>query len=101
MDAWWLSADTPVCHRQSVTCSTIVGGMTTRLPRGTRTTPKRLGYAIEEADKLRLEKIAEKSGVSAAVFVELMVRNLPLTDQGIPTWMPPQDRDGELPIDSA
>lgn len=60
----------------------------------------RLGYAIEEADKQDLERIARRSGVSAAVFVELMVRNLPLTDQGIPEWMPPLSRDGELPIDT-
>jgi hypothetical protein len=75
--------------------------MAYRLPRDTRTKAVRLGYAIEEADKLRLESIAAKSGLSAAAFVELMVRNLPLTDQGIPEWIPPLDRDGELPIDSA
>jgi hypothetical protein len=44
-----------------------------RLPRNTRTKSVRLGYAIEEAVKLDLERYAAAGGVSAAVFVELMV----------------------------
>ncbi|TFC01500.1 hypothetical protein E3O42_10320 [Cryobacterium adonitolivorans] len=68
-----------------------------RLPRNTRTKSVRLGYAIEEADKLELERIAAKGGVSAAVFVELMVRNLPLTAEGLPEWMPTTSNE-ELPI---
>ncbi|WP_104198704.1 hypothetical protein [Cryobacterium sp. Y29] len=58
-----------------------------RLPRNTRTKSVRLGYAIEEAVKLDLERYAAAGGVSAAVFVELMVKNLPLNDEGLPVWM--------------
>lgn len=69
-----------------------------RLPRNTRTTPVRLAYAIEQADKLELERLAAKGGVSAAMFVELMVRNLPLTADGLPEWLPLKSASEELPI---
>ena len=63
--------------------------------------PIGLGWAVERDAKLRFEAIAAKANVSAAVLFEMAVDNLPLTDQGIPSWMPPLTRDGELPIDSA
>jgi hypothetical protein len=75
-----------------------------RLPRGTRITPVRLGWAIEEKKKQRLERLAAHAGVSSAVFLERMIDQLDmdLTDQGLPTWWPVElPRDGELPIDSA
>lgn len=68
--------------------------------RGTRVQPKALGYEVELESKQRFEAIAARMKVSNSVFFEQVVEHLELTDQGIPTWAPPLDRDGELPIDS-
>lgn len=63
--------------------------------------PVQLAYTVEGASKSRFEAIAKRSGMTGAVFFEAVVDHLELTDQGIPSWVPPLDRDGELPIDTA
>ena len=75
-----------------------------RLPRGTRVQPVRVSWLIEEERKKRFEQLAERVGVSAAVFFERVVDHLgeELTDRGLPNWWPaPEPRDGELPIERA
>lgn len=71
-----------------------------RRPRGTLQKRAAFGIAIEEEKKLRFEAIAAKSGMTSALFLEAMIDHLELTDQGIPPWVPPLSRDGELPIDA-
>lgn len=77
------------------------GGMAKRRPRGSLIDPVGVHWDVEREYKQKFEAIAEKADVSAAVLFELVVANLPLTDQGIPVWMPERSRDGELPIDTA
>jgi len=57
------------------------------------------GWRIKLANKKRVAAIAKASGISESYLVDLMVENLPLTDQGIPTWLPEKDRSEELPIE--
>ena len=67
-----------------------------RLPRGTRLNPKRVGWLIEESKKLRFEQMADRCGVSAAVFLERVVDHLEteVTDRGAPSWwLEPAPRD--------
>jgi len=71
-----------------------------RRPRGTLNSPATLGWEVEKEKRERFIEIAKRADVSAAVLFEMVVDHLELTDQGIPTWMPEQDRAGELPIDS-
>ncbi len=80
----------------------MVGRMATsrRRERGTRVDPVAVGYEVERAAKQRFEAIANHAGVSGSVLFEQMVEHVELNDQGIPVWMPPRERDGELPIDS-
>ncbi len=66
--------------------------------------PVRASWLIEEKRKKRFEQLAERAGVSAAVFLERVIDHLEeeLTDRGLPNWWPaPEPRDGELPIDTA
>jgi len=72
-----------------------------RRPRGTMKDPVVPGWKIERASKLRIESMARNANVSAAVMLELLAEHVELTNQGIPVWMPEQNRDGELPINSA
>ncbi|MDZ5146365.1 hypothetical protein [Microbacterium testaceum] len=72
-----------------------------RRERGTMINPKPLTYMVSGAVKERFEAIAKRSGMTGALFFEAIVEHLELTDQGIPPWVPPLDRDGELPIDTA
>lgn len=72
-----------------------------RRARGTMVQPVQLTYTVESTSKSRFEAIAKRSGMTGAVFFEAVVDHLELTDQGIPPWVPPLDRDGELPIDTA
>ncbi|WP_181431234.1 hypothetical protein [Curtobacterium sp. MCBD17_021] len=72
-----------------------------RRPRGTLVDPVLPGWRIERAAKERLETLARNAGVSAAVMVELLTEHVEVTDQGIPVWMPEQDRRQELPIPAA
>ncbi|WIB72618.1 hypothetical protein [Curtobacterium sp. MCBD17_026] len=69
-----------------------------RRPRGTMVDPVTPGWRIERAAKDRVEAWARNAGVSAAVMVELLTEHVEVTDQGIPVWMPEQDRREELPI---
>lgn len=69
--------------------------------RGSLIDPVIPGWRIERQSKERAEAIASRAGVSTSELIEQLLEHVELTDQGIPTWMPPQDRDGELPIDTA
>ena len=68
-----------------------------RRARGTLTNPTPIGYEVERASKERFDAIAERSGVSSAVFFERVVENIELTSAGIPVWWPEQTNE-ELPI---
>jgi hypothetical protein len=70
-----------------------------RRPRGTMEHPVTPGWKIERASKERIDEIAQRAGISSSYLVELLAEHVELTDQGIPTWLPPLNRDGELPID--
>lgn len=63
------------------------------------THPVTPGWKIEREAKERIDAIAKRSGISASYLVELMAEHVELTEQGIPAWLPPLSRDGELPID--
>ncbi|MCJ0700223.1 hypothetical protein FRIG_03585 [Frigoribacterium faeni] len=60
-----------------------------------------MGYVVERPSKEKFDAIAVRAGISSAVLFEQVVDHLELTDQGIPTWMTPLERDGELPIGPA
>jgi len=60
-----------------------------------------MGYVVERLSKEKFDAIAVKAGISSAVLFEMVVDHLELTDQGLPVWLPAQNRDGELPINSA
>ncbi|GAB6855978.1 hypothetical protein [Microbacterium xylanilyticum] len=66
---------------------------------GSIESPVLISWRIETSTRERVKELAKLSGMSSSAFVDQMVANLPLTDQGIPSWVPPLDRDGELPID--
>ena len=75
-----------------------------RRPRGTRVAPVRVAWEIVRDRKERFELLARRAGVSASVFLELVIDHLEdeLTDRGVPEWMPqPEPNEGELPIDTA
>ncbi len=75
-----------------------------RRPRGTRVAPVRVAWEIERVRKERFDQLARQAGVSASVFLELVIDHLEgeLTDRGVPEWMPqPEPDEGELPIDTA
>jgi len=70
-----------------------------RRPRGSLVDPIALGYEVERAAKIKLDRIAENAGVSSSVMFEHIVEHLQLTDQGLPVTWPEKSRDEELPID--
>ncbi|WP_157372183.1 hypothetical protein [Arthrobacter sp. Soil736] len=75
--------------------------MADRLPWGTRKEPVRLGWAIEGARKKRLDAMAERAGVSSAVFLEAMIDHVEaeVTAEGLPSWWSHQK--GVLPLPAA
>lgn len=74
-----------------------------RRPRGTLVDPVLLGWSVERASKARFEAIADRLGVSSAVFFERVEAHLELDARGVPVWWdyPVPSNDGELPIDEA
>lgn len=77
-------------------------GAREKLPRrkmGAILDPVLVSWRLERTTRETVKTIAKRSGMSSSEFVDRMVANLELTDQGIPKWVPPLDRDGELPID--
>ena len=72
-----------------------------RRKRGTMQDPVAIGWKIERSSRDRIAAMAAAAGVSASEFVERMAVHTEseLTMQGIPSWMPAKDRDGELPIE--
>lgn len=70
-----------------------------RLPRSTRVDPVKFGYVIDRPYKTRFEQLAQRAGVSGAVYLERLLEHLEteLTDRGLPEWWPePELKDGEL-----
>lgn len=75
-----------------------------RAPRGSRVAPVRAAWSIETHRKERFDQLAQRSGYTSSVFLELVIDHLEdeLTDRGVPSWLPqPVPDDGELPIDTA
>ena len=74
-----------------------------RRPRGTLRDPVQLGWAVERPSKDRFDAIADRLGISSAVFFERVVDHLDLDARGVPVWWdyPVPSNDGELPIDEA
>lgn len=66
-----------------------------RRPRGTLVNPVSIGYEVEREAKEQFDAIAERLGVSSAVFFEQVVAHIDLTSEGVPTWW---ERPEELPI---
>ena len=62
--------------------------------------PRQFGITAESAAIDTFKAIARRSDMSDSLFFEALIANLELTDQGIPSWVPPLSRDGELPIDA-
>lgn len=58
-----------------------------------------MSWRIARSSRDRINKIAKRSGMSTSELVEHLIKNIDLTDQGIPSWLPELPRDGELPID--
>ena len=74
-----------------------------RRPRGSVVDPVVTGWKIGRGSRDAIALMAASAGVSASEFVELMAAHTKseLTDQGIPSWLPEKNRDGELPIGTA
>jgi hypothetical protein len=56
-----------------------------------------IGYEVERSSKQRFDAIAEKAGVSSAVFFERVVDHIELSADGLPVWWP-EPTNEELPI---
>lgn len=72
----------------------------TQRQKGSLVDPMRTSWLIERQAKERADAIATRAGISTSALIEAVIEHIELTDQGLPTWMPPRDRDGELPIDA-
>lgn len=73
-----------------------------RRPRGSFIDPITLGYEVEREVKDYFDELAARAGVTRGRFFEEVVKHIPVTDRGLPTWWPePEPEDGELPIDTA
>lgn len=72
-----------------------------RRPRGTLQNPTDLGWTVERANKDRFSELASRAGLSKAAMFDLMVETLEMDDRGLPTWVPREDKEGQLPIDKA
>lgn len=72
--------------------------MDRRRPRGTLVAPASLGWVVERANKERFSELAEKAGMSNAAFFDAMVENLVLKEDGLPNWLPTQQKEEELPL---
>ena len=72
-----------------------------RRPNGTVGETLITGWRIRKANKRQVAAVAAAAGISESALVDLMIEKLPLTDQGIPSWLPEKDRSEELPIDPA
>lgn len=53
---------------------------------------------IERPTKERLRMWAQRGGVSTSYLLDELVRHVEVTSDGMPTWLPAADREGELPI---
>lgn len=72
-----------------------------RLPKGTRTNPVRLGWAIEVERKALIDDLACRAGVSSAVILEAIIDHVQkdIPDSGLPDWM--MKNQGVLPFPQA
>jgi hypothetical protein len=73
-----------------------------RLPKGTRVKPVRLGWAIEEPRKNVIDDLANRAGVSSAVILEAIIDHIQpdIPKVGLPSWMLVEEQ-GVLPIAQA
>jgi hypothetical protein len=71
----------------------------TRRPRGSIKDPVDLGWRVERGNKERFAQLAARAGMSNAALFDLMVETLELDERGVPTWVPREDEEGQLPID--
>ena len=82
----------------SGTRTTSVSFMTAaRLPRDTRTDPVKFGYVVDGPYKASFELMANRAGVSGAVFLERWIEHerANLTDRGLPSWWPEPETNPE------
>lgn len=82
----------------SGTRTTNVSHMTAaRLPRDTRNFPVKFGYVVDRPYKVSFERMANRAGVSGAVFLERWIEHemSNLTDRGLPSWWPEPETNPE------
>lgn len=70
------------------------------LPRGTRVEYARLAWRVEADRKATFERVAQRVGVSGAVFFERLIDHLKdeLDADGVPSWWDGRDDRQELPL---
>lgn len=51
-----------------------------------------LGYRVERDAKEQFDALAGRAGISKALMFELLVRNVALRDDGLPTWWPESEQ---------
>ncbi|MFT4284351.1 MAG: hypothetical protein QM598_05895 [Protaetiibacter sp.] len=61
--------------------------------------PTDVHWTVEATAKTRMDELADRAGVSQAVFFERMVASIELNESGLPTWWVPEPRPEELPIE--
>ncbi len=72
--------------------------MAARRPRNSLRDPVVVGWTIERDVRDRAAKIAARAGVSTSALVQAAIEHMDLTMDGLPTWMPAPEREGELPV---
>ena len=57
-----------------------------------------VGWTVERETRDRVAALARRAGMSTSAFVQATLEHLELTVDGLPTWLPAPDREGELRI---
>ena len=70
-----------------------------RRPRGSMIDPVPLGWRVERTSRDEFIKLAERAGISGAALFDLMIETLELDDRGLPSWVPHDESERQLPID--
>ncbi|MFI8413601.1 hypothetical protein ACIGB6_14195 [Paeniglutamicibacter gangotriensis] len=63
-----------------------------RIAYGSRVKPVTATYLVAESSRDRFKAIASRTGLSASGFFDALVENMPLDDDGVPTFMSRQDQ---------
>lgn len=63
-----------------------------RIAYGSRVKPVTATYLVAERSRDRFKAIASRTGLSASGFFDALVENMPLDDDGVPTFMSRQDQ---------